>query len=93
MKYFHYTALKYFLQLGGINMKGLSDYQKFKVIRPLPDGWPKDEEGIPFIKRDDFNDIDWNKVKFVGLSNLTAIKDKRNYLLLMFNSDYILEKV
>ncbi|MDD4065816.1 MAG: hypothetical protein WC196_05040 [Bacilli bacterium] len=74
-------------------MKGLSDYQKFKVIRPLPDGWPKDEEGIPFIKRDDFNDIDWNKVKFVGLSNLTAIKDKRNYLLLMFNSDYILEKV
>ena len=28
----------------------LSEKEKFNLIKPLPDGWPKDEKGTPYLK-------------------------------------------
>lgn len=74
-------------------MKGLADYQKYKSIRPLPEGWPKDDKGIPFLKRDDFCDIDWNQVKFTTLCNRNTVKEKKNSIPLLFHYDYLLERL
>ena len=31
---------------------GLSEKEKFNLIKPLPEGWPKDDKGTPYLKRD-----------------------------------------
>ena len=45
-------------------MKGLTDYQKFLVLRPLPPNTETDEFGNPVLKKDDYSDIDWDDVRF-----------------------------
>lgn len=74
-------------------MVGLTDYQKFLLIRPLPKDWPKDSLGIPFIKKDDFSDVNWNKVKFTSMVNYNSVKNKKNSIPLMFHYDYLLERI
>ncbi len=74
-------------------MKGLTDYQKYKLIRPLPEKWPKDGRGVPSLLRDDFGDVDWNRVKFTTLCNRNTIRDKRNAIPLLFHYDYLLDRL
>jgi hypothetical protein len=74
-------------------MKGLTDYQKFKLVRPLPDDWIKDERGVPFIKKDNFDGVDWEHVKFTTLSNRNTIQDKRNAIPLLFHYDFLLDRI
>ena len=66
----------------------LSDKEKFNLIKPLPEGWPKDEKGVPFLKRDIALDkIDWNNVKYTSHSNIKSVKDKENTIILNYQYD------
>ena len=58
-------------------MKGLTDYQKFLVLRPLPPNTETDEFGNPVLKKDDYSDIDWDNVKFTSYSNIASIKSNK----------------
>ncbi len=42
-----------------------------KIIRPIPNGWPKDIEGIPFVKKSDVDISDINNGKWlISVSNI-----------------------
>lgn len=71
----------------------LSPIQEFNLIRPLPPEWPKDEKGIPYLKRADFNETMWNDVSFSSFSNLASIKGKDKTVLLHFQYDYTLVRI
>lgn len=67
---------------------GLSEKEKFNLIKPLPEGWPKDDKGTPYLKKDvSLDTVDWNKVKFVSYSNIKSTANKENKILLNFQYD------
>lgn len=74
-------------------MKGLTDYEKYKVIRPLPDTFQKDSRGFPVLKVEDYSDIDWEKVKFTSFSNLAKVNKGEKTVLLMFHYDMMLNRL
>jgi len=74
-------------------MKGLTDYEKFKVIRPLPETFEKDSRGFPVLKAEDYSDIDWEKVKFASFSNLAKVDEGEKTVLLMFHYDMMLNRL
>ena len=74
-------------------MKGLTDFEKFNLIKPLPNNWPKDEKGIPFLKKDNFDDVNWNEVKFASKSNIKSTKNKSYKVLLDFQFDKTLNPI
>lgn len=66
----------------------LTEKQKFNLIKPLPDGWPKDDRGIPFLKRDhSLYFADWNEIKYASFSNAKSTKNKDRKVLLHFQYD------
>ena len=71
----------------------LSDREKFNLIRPLPDGWPKDDKGIPFLKKENFDDVDWNNVGFTSTSNIKPTKNKEKKIILNFQFDKSLNPI
>jgi len=74
-------------------MKGQTDYEKFKLIRPLPQGFEKDQRGFPTLKKDDNNDVDWNTIKFTSFSNLAQTKEASQTIALMFQYDEVLDRI
>lgn len=66
---------------------GLSEEEKFKVIRPVIGGCEYDEYCIPVIQKTSVNKIDWNNLKVTGYQNASAKTHNRDTLLLMFNYD------
>lgn len=68
-------------------MKGLTDYEKFLLVRPLPNDWPRELSGMPIIKKQDFDVNEIDKVKFDSFSNLKSIKQKDKSILLFFQYD------
>lgn len=71
----------------------LSDREKFNLIRPLPDGWPKDKKGIPFLIKNNFEDVDWNEAKFASTSNIKSTRGKEKKILLTFQYDKTLNPI
>lgn len=67
--------------------KGLTEKEKFNLIKPLPENWEKDERGIPFLKKNNFNNTDWNSIKYASYSNLKSIKNHKKTILLSFQYD------
>ena len=75
-------------------MKGLTDYRKFLVLRPLPPNTETDEFGNPVLKKDDYSNIDWDDVKFTSYSNIASIKRNKNkYIAFLFHYDNVLERM
>ena len=74
-------------------MTGLTEIEKFRLIKPLPDGWAKDKRGIPFLKKESFDDVDWNIIKYASTSNIKSTKDKDKKVLLNFMYDKKLEPI
>jgi len=68
-------------------MKGLTEKEKFNLIKPLPPGWKKDEKGIPFLNKDTFENIDWNNIEFTSTSNIKSSKNKSAKVVLNFQYD------
>ena len=65
----------------------LTEKEKFNLVRPLPDGWPRDEKGIPFLKKENFDYADWNRIKFSSTSNIKSTANKKEKILLNFQFD------
>src|SRR5574344_3140762 len=66
----------------------LSEKEKFNLIKPLPEGWPKDKRGIPFLHKErDLVLADWNNLEFASFSNLKSTKKKESKILLSFQYD------
>ena len=75
-------------------MKGLTDYQKFLVLRPLPPESRQDSFNNPVLKKDDFSDVDWDEVKFTSLCNMsTIVNNKNKFIPLLFHFDYLLDRI
>ena len=73
---------------------GLSEKEKFNLVKPLPEGWPKDNRGTPYLKRDvSLETIDWNKVKFASYSNVKSTSNKENKVLLHFQYDKTINRI
>lgn len=72
---------------------GLTEKEKFNLIKPLPEGWPKDERGTAFLKKDDYSDTNWNEIKYASLSNLKSTKNKEVKILLTFQYDKTINRI
>ncbi|WP_298508446.1 DUF4417 domain-containing protein [uncultured Ruminobacter sp.] len=67
--------------------KCLTEYEKFKIIRPIVGGCEYDTYKRPIIRKTDIADIDWNSIKVTNLKNASVYANNTNSLLLMFNYD------
>lgn len=73
---------------------GLSDKEKFNLIKPLPENWPKDKKGIPYLRREvSLETIDRNKVSFAMFSNIKSTNNKENKILLNFQYDKVITTI
>ena len=68
-------------------IKGISEYEKYKVIRPMIGGCDYDSFSIPIIKKTNVNCIDWDKLSICGVQNLSKKRDNSNSLIHMFLDD------
>lgn len=68
-------------------IKGLSEYEKFKVIRPIIGGCDYDAYHMPIIKSTNPETIRWEDMIVQGVHNLSSRKDNSNTLALMFLDD------
>ncbi len=69
-------------------IKGLSEYEKYKVLRPVIGDYEMDVNGFPIINKTEYREIDWNNISATGLQNASPKKNNGNSVLLMFNYDY-----
>ena len=67
--------------------KGLSEYEKYRVIRPLFGEYSLDEYEMPVIHSTPMESIDWERLKITGFRNLTPKHDNKNTLAHMFSYD------
>lgn len=68
-------------------IKGLSEEEKYKVIRPIIGECLYDDFQIPVINKTAIDKIDWKALKVTGLQNASSKTFNKNTLLLMFNYD------
>lgn len=74
-------------------MRGLTEYEKFLLLRPLPAGWPKDDFGTPFIQKNNFSEVCWDSIGFSSFANLKSTKDQNKKILLHFQYDKTLYRI
>ena len=68
-------------------INGLSEYEKYKVIRPIIGECTYDKYDMPVIKKTNIDEINWEKLKVIGLQNATLKHAAKDTLVLMFNYD------
>lgn len=73
-------------------MNGLTEYEKFLIIRPLPPDHVYDIDGMPLIKKDSFEEFG-NNQKYTTFSNINSVKDKQNHIITFFQYDNTLMRV
>jgi hypothetical protein len=69
-------------------IKGLSEEEKLKILRPIIGGCEMDINGFPIINKSEYREKDWNNIRITGLQNASAQMDNRNVVLSMFSYDY-----
>ena len=72
--------------------KGLTDEEKFKVIRPIL-GYKKLDHNMPIVRRVSEEQLDFEKMVPMGIQNLSTKYNNENKLVLTFNYDRILERM
>ena len=68
-------------------IKGLSEEDKYKVIRPVIGGCEQDLNKIPVVSRTETDKIEWNKLRVCNFQNASANAYNKDTLLLMFSYD------
>ena len=68
-------------------IKGLSEYEKYRVIRPVIGGCELDDQDMPIIRRTLEDTIDWERLGITGFKNLAKKHDNSNTLIHMFSFD------
>ena len=71
-------------------LHGIDEYEKFKVIRPIPDNHSSDCFGMPVIKNN--RNINLEAHKIISILNLNCRKSYKNFIATGFNYDYRLNK-
>ena len=72
--------------------KGINEYEKFKVLRPLFGNVKYDENGMPIMKKVNEKEFNFEKAIPLNLQNLTKNINGKNVLVFPFNDDKVLEK-
>ncbi len=72
---------------GGTMIKGLTEEEKYKVLRPIIGECERDEFEMPIIRKTEMDAIDWEKLKIIGLQNASTKTADKNTLVTMFNYD------
>ena len=70
-----------------IMVKGLSEYDKFKVVRPIIGDCEYDKYKMPIVKKTDISALNWEDLKAIGFQNASPRNVDKNTLVLMFNYD------
>ncbi len=65
----------------------LSEYDKFKVIRPVIGGCKYDDNDFPIIRNTFSSDTNWNAYYACGIQNITKNADNSNAIALMYLDD------
>ncbi len=68
-------------------IRGLSEYEKYKVIRPIIGDCDYDHYGMPVLRKTDISCLDWEKLKVIGIQNASVKTSDSNTIVLMFNYD------
>lgn len=68
-------------------IKGLSEYEKYRVIRPVIGGCEFDEYDMPIIRKTPMEAINWETLVTTGFRNITTRRDNSNTLAHMFKYD------
>lgn len=68
-------------------IKGLTEYEKYKIIRPIIGECKYDAYEIPVMRKVSEETIDWESLKVIGYQNASPKTSDKNTLVLMFNYD------
>ena len=68
-------------------IKGLSEYEKYRVIRPVIGGCELDDQDMPVIRRTLEDTLDWENLRIMGFRNLSKKRNNSNMFVHMFNFD------
>lgn len=68
-------------------IRGLTEEEKYKVIRPIIGPCEYDDYGIPIIRKTPVSAIDWNKLKAIGFKSASPRTSDKNTLVLMHAYD------
>lgn len=68
-------------------INGLTEMEKFKVIRPIIGNCEYDKYNMPVIKKVDKDSLDWENMEIIGLQNISPNNADKNKLVIMFNYD------
>ena len=68
-------------------IKGLTEYDKYKVVRPILGDCEYDAYEMPIVRKTPVDTIDWDKLKVIGIQNASAKTSSKDTLVLMFNYD------
>lgn len=68
-------------------IKGLSEYEKYRVIRPVIGGCDLDNQDMPVIRRTPEKSIDWENLAITGFKNMSKKHNNANTLIHMFSFD------
>ncbi|MCD7884548.1 MAG: DUF4417 domain-containing protein [Lachnospiraceae bacterium] len=69
-------------------IKGLSEFEKYKVLRPIIGGSNLDEYGFPILDKEELILEDWKDMNAVGIQNVSPKRANKETMVLMFNYDY-----
>lgn len=67
--------------------KSLTEYDKYKVIRPVIGGCQYDKNYIPIIRNTFEENFDWNNIHACGIQNISKKNDNSNTVALMYLYD------
>ena len=68
-------------------MRGLSDFEKYKILRPIIGGAEYDENEFPIIRKTVLDENEWTGIKAVNLQNARPSPMNQSSILLMFSYD------
>lgn len=69
---------------------GLSEFEKYRVIRPIIGSYELDHYDMPIIRRFSMRRMDLDQLKVLNYKNLSVNRDNSHTLALMFQYDRIL---
>ena len=74
-------------------INGQTNYEKYKVLRPLYSNHEYDKYGFPIIKKDKFDFNDWKETRICNFKNIKSQEEKEKSIVIMFNYDNVLNNV
>lgn len=74
-------------------IKGLSDHEKFKLIRPMIGESNEDIYHLPIITKADISAINWNLISPIGFKSCKLNQSNKHKLIHMFTYDKDLERL